>query len=71
MTDQTLCGMPVAVVLKPGDVVVLEAQSPMHHEKHQAIMHMLESASQRLGIKVLLLPHDVKVARTQKEASDG
>lgn len=70
MSDQTLCGVPVAV-MKPGDVVVLEAQSPMPYEQHAKLMQMLEDASKRLGIKVLLLPHDVKVARTQKEASDG
>lgn len=60
-----LCGFPAVAVLKPGDVVVLEAQSPMSYEKHMAAMKMLEDASQRLGIKVLLLPHDVKVARVE------
>jgi len=64
MTD-TLCGVPIAVILKPGDTVVLEAQSPMPYDKHVAIMKMLEDASTRLGIKALLLPHDVKVARVE------
>lgn len=65
MSEHTLYGHPVVAVLKPGDIVVLECEKPVHVEQMSAMRAMLEEWCNKNGVKVLLLPHPIRVARVE------
>lgn len=64
MNEQnTLCGHPVVAVLKPGDIVVVEVNRQVHAQHWVTLKQFLSESAERLGIGILVLPPDVKVAR--------
>ena len=52
-----------AAVLKPGDIIVLECERHVSSEHFAMFKQLASDASQTLGIKVMVLPPGVKVAR--------
>jgi len=68
MNEQnTLCGHPVVAVLKPGDIVVVEVNKQVHAQHWVTLKRFLSESAERLGIKILVLPPDVKVARVMAD----
>lgn len=52
-----------AVILKPGDIAVLETDRHMTANMMADLRASLHNACELLGIKILVLPHGCKVAR--------
>ena len=72
MNEQnTLCGHPVVAVLKPGDIVVVEVNKQVHAQHWVTLKQFLSESAERLGIKILVLPPDVKVARVMVDGVDA
>lgn len=56
-----------AVVLKPGDIFVVEMERELSMVQFERFREQLLSVSKELGLKVLVLPAGAKIARVDVE----
>lgn len=56
-----------AVILKAGDVVVLECTRPLSDQQMKRVMEAVSAATKVAGIKAIVLPEYIRVARVEKE----
>jgi hypothetical protein len=70
MVDNTSMLHQKFCAVDPGKVVILEAERPLTYEESYRIRQMLKHAVQATGVKFVLLPHGIKVAKIEEQKDE-